>query len=90
MSSLNADELHVYECIKAHLEHQVMHERACTSANSLNHCMFVSDVGGSGKSFLIKTITLMSRMWASGTTDSTVGTVTQPFCITPNQKLIWL
>ena len=80
VSSLNADQLRVYERIKAHLEHQVLHERdlcQCKEFKPLH--MFVSGVGGTGKSFLIKTIrTLMSRMWASGTTDSTTCAVTAP------------
>ena len=78
VSSLNADRFPVYEHIKAHLEHQVLHERdlcQCKEFKPLH--MFVSGVGGTGKSFLINTIrTLMFRMWASGTTDSTTCAVT--------------
>ena len=51
----------------------------CASAEFKPLHMFVSSVGGTGKSFLIKTIhTLLSRMWASGTTDSTTCAVTAP------------
>ena len=70
----------MYERIKAHLKHQVLHKRdlcQCKEFKPLH--MFVSGVGGTGKSFLINMIrTLMSRMWASGTTDSTTCAVTAP------------
>jgi hypothetical protein len=57
VSSLNADQARVYERVKSHLEHQLVHEKSqckCTDFRPLH--MFVSGVGGTGKSFLIKTI----------------------------------
>ena len=47
----------VYERVKTHLEHQVVHECGCCQCSDLKPLhMFVSGVGGTGKSFLIKTI----------------------------------
>ena len=54
VSSLNADQLRVYERIKAHLEHPILHERdLCQCREFKPLYMFVSGVGGTGKSFLI-------------------------------------
>ena len=58
VSSLNIDQSRVYEKVNSHLEHQKMHETdacRCTDFNKPLH-MFVTGVGGTGKSFLIKTI----------------------------------
>ena len=65
VSSLNADQARVFERVKSHLEHQALHENdtcKCTDFKPLH--MFVSGVGGTGKSFLIETIrALVSRIW---------------------------
>ena len=65
MSSLNVDQRRIFETIKSHLEHQLQHEHdACKCSNLKPLHMFVSGVGGTGKSFLIKTIrALVGEMW---------------------------
>ena len=66
VSSLNADQSRVFEQVKSHLEYQALHENdrcKCTDFKPLH--TFVSGVGGTGKSFLIKTNrALVSRIWA--------------------------
>ena len=76
VSSLNADQSCVYE---HHLEHQVLHECDCCQCKDLKPLhMFVSGVGGTGKSFLIKTVcALVSRLW-DRMTNSTACAVTAP------------
>ena len=57
VSSLNIDQKRVFQLVKYHLEHQLQHENGacrCTDMKPLH--MFVSGAGGTGKSFLIKTI----------------------------------
>ena len=65
VSSLNTDQARIFECIEEHFDHQVQHEKKmckCSDFKPLN--MFVSGVGGTGKSFLMKTIrALMSKVW---------------------------
>ena len=57
VSSLNSDQVHVYKKVKSHLEHQIMHKCGCCQCSDFTPLhMFVSGVGGTGKSFLIKTI----------------------------------
>ena len=80
VSSPNTDQSRVFELVKSHLEHQLLHENEickCTNWKPLQ--MFVSGVGGTGKSFLIKTIrALVSSMWGSDGTQSTLCAVTTP------------
>ncbi|CAI8024100.1 hypothetical protein GBAR_LOCUS14030 [Geodia barretti] len=65
VQSLNTDQARVYEHVKSLLEHQLTHEIkqcSCTDLKPLH--MFVSGVGGTGKSFLIKTVrALVTKMW---------------------------
>ena len=52
---LNPDQMHVFERVSVHLQHQQRHESGdckCTKMEPLH--MFVSGVGGTGKSFLLK------------------------------------
>ena len=52
ISSLSADQGRVFERVKSHLEHQALHANntcKCMDFNPLH--MFVSGVGGTGKSF---------------------------------------
>ena len=54
-SSLNADHTRIFDKIKCQLQHQVQHETGtckCSEPKPLH--MFISGVGGTGKSFLIK------------------------------------
>ena len=62
VSMLNADQRRVYDKITSHLLHLQKHEKqecACTELKALN--MFVSGVGGTGKSFLIQAIRAFVR-----------------------------
>ena len=65
VASLNIDQKRVFQLVKYHLEHQLQHENGsckCTDMKPLH--MFVSGVGGTGKSFLIKTIrALVTQVW---------------------------
>ena len=63
VSSLTCDQGRVFEQVKSHLEHQALHETArCSCTDIKPQHMFVSGVGG--KSFLIKTISvLVSKIW---------------------------
>ena len=59
---LNVDQRRVYELITKHLLHEQQHELnqcQCSDLNPLH--MFVSGVGGTGKSFLIQTIRAFVR-----------------------------
>ena len=78
VSSLN-DQQRVYERVKSHLEHQVVHECGCCQCSDLKPLhMFVCGVGGTGKSFLIKTIrALASELW-DGDTRHAACAVTAP------------
>ena len=57
IAMLNTDQRHVFDTIKAHLLHQQCHESdACQCKNFKPLAMFVSGVGGTGKSFLIEAV----------------------------------
>ena len=79
VSSLNADQQRVYERVKSHLEHQVVHECGCCQCSDLKPLhLFVSGVGGTAKSFLIKTVrALASELW-DGDTGHAACAVTAP------------
>ena len=79
MSSLNADQARIFDQVKKHLEHQAHHESDMCKCNHLKPLrMFISGVGGTGKSFLIKTIcALMPQVWYKKT-DSLLCAVTAP------------
>ena len=56
-SSLNADQTRVFDNIKCQLQHLVQHETGTCKCSDLKPLhMFISGVGGTGKSFLIKVI----------------------------------
>ena len=65
VQSLNTDQARVYDQVKSHFEHQLTHEKKqCSCADFKPLQMFVSGVGGTGKSFLIKTVrALVTKMW---------------------------
>ena len=79
VSSLNADQARIFDQVKKHLEHQAHHESGMCKCSHLKPLrMFVSGVGGTGKSFLIKTTCgLMSQVWYKKT-DSLLCAVTAP------------
>ena len=55
VSSLNVDQTRIFEQVKGHLEHQVMHESGTCKCSVFKPMhMFISAIGGTGKSFLIK------------------------------------
>ena len=57
LSMLNEDQCRVYEKISSHLLHKRDHEKgACKCSNLKPLQMFVSGVGGTGKSFLIQAL----------------------------------
>ena len=61
---LNLDQRQIFENIKAHLLHQVKHESGECSCTFKPLRMFVSGVGGTGKSFLIHTLKcLIDSLW---------------------------
>ena len=62
---LNDDQRHIFEKIKAHLLHQQQHEGSECSCDFKPLTMFVSGVGGTGKSFLIEAIkALVCSIWS--------------------------
>ena len=79
VSSLNADQARIFDQVKRHLEHQAQHENdMCKCSHFRPLHMFVSGVGGTGKSFLIKTIhSLVLQIWHKKT-DSLLCAVTAP------------
>ena len=64
-SSLNADQARIFDKIKCQLQHQVQHETGTCKCRDLKPLhMFISGVGGTRKSFLIKAIrALVLDMW---------------------------
>ena len=64
---LNADQRRVFDNIKSHLVHQANHENGkCQCSDLKPLTMFISGVGGTGKSFLIETIKeLVNSLWSS-------------------------
>ncbi len=64
---LNADQRRVYEQVKNHLIQQQSHEAKQCSCNEIKPLkMFVSGVGGTGKSFLIEAIRQqVEALWPS-------------------------
>ena len=75
-SSLNVDQTRIFEQVKSDLEHQVMHESGmykCSVFKPMH--TFISGVGGTGMSFLIKTIcALVCEIWH----ESLLSAVTAP------------
>jgi hypothetical protein len=66
VSMLNQDQRRVFDNVKAHLLHQKSHEANECSCDLKPLRMFVSGVGGTGKSFLIEAIrALVYGMWSS-------------------------
>ena len=65
VSSLNVDQTRKFEQVKSHLEHQVMQESGTCKCSVFKPMhMFISGVGGTGKSFLIKAIrALVCEIW---------------------------
>ena len=63
---LNMDQKRIYEKVKMHLLHLLSHESGKCSCNFKPLRMFVSGVGGTGKSFLIHALkSLIHQIWPS-------------------------
>ena len=61
---LNADQRRIFEKVKSHFLHQQLHEGNKCQCTLKTLRMFVSGVGGTGKSFLIETIkALVDQLW---------------------------
>ena len=64
VAMLNTDQRRVFDKVKAHFLHQKEYEANKCACNLTPLRMFVSGVGGTGKSFLIETIkSLVSQLW---------------------------
>ena len=64
VAMLNTDQRRVFDKVKAHFLHQKEHEATKCACNLTPLRMFVSGVGGTGKSFLIATIkSLVGHLW---------------------------
>ena len=59
VSMLNKDQRRVFDNVKAHFQHQKLHEANHCSCDFVPLRMFVSGVGGTGKSFSLRP----SRPW---------------------------
>ena len=63
---LNADQRRIFDKVKSHLLHQQHDANQCVCEYFTPLQMFVSGVGGTGKSFLIETVKLLVRhLWPS-------------------------
>ena len=63
---LNTDQRRIFDKVKGHLLHQQQHEANECSCDLTPLRMFVSGVGGTGKSFLIETVkALVHDLWPS-------------------------
>ena len=66
VAMLNTDQRRVFDKVKAHFLHQKEHEASKCACDLTPLRMFVSGVGGTGKSFLIETIkSLVGHLWPS-------------------------
>ena len=79
ISMLNCDQSRVFKHVTEHLLHQQQHEtRACKCSDLTPLHMFIGGVGGTGKSFLIQTITAkVADIWKNHTNGLTCA-VTAP------------
>ena len=77
---LNEDQRRIFDQVSDHLNHQRRHEVAVCKCKDLKPLhMFVSGVGGTGKSFLIECIrSLVKDMWKDDAGDDTTCAVAAP------------
>ena len=80
INMLNVDQRRVFDKISAHLNHQKLHEsKQCSCADYKPFLMFVSGVGGTGKSFLIEAIKAqVAEMWNKDDPDVVTCAVAAP------------
>ena len=66
VAMLNQDQRRVFDNVKAHFLHQKLHEANQCSCDIALLRLFVSGVGGTGKSFLIEAVkALVNSLWTS-------------------------
>ena len=66
VSMLNQDQKRVFDNVKAHFLHQKCHEASLCACDFAPLRLFVSGVGGTGKSFLIEAVkALVNSLWTS-------------------------
>ena len=74
---LNMDQKRIYEIVKMHLLHLLSHESGECSCDFKPLRMFVSDVGGTGKSFLIHALkSLIHQIWPSSDLSCAIAALT--------------
>ena len=74
---LNADQRRIYDTVHKHCLHQKRHEDGQCPCDFKPLTMFVSGVGGTGKSFLIEAVkALVGRVWTKGEVAVVVATPT--------------
>ena len=77
ITMLNDDQRRIFDKIKSHLFHQKQHEDSECQCEFKPLRMFVSGVGGTGKSFLIQTIkALVNNIWPSNDVTCAIATPT--------------
>ena len=80
ISMLNEDQHRIFKKVTDHLTHQYQHEQnSCKCHNLKPLHMFISGVGGTGKSFLIETIrTQVKEIWKEDVGNDTTCAVAAP------------
>ena len=79
IAMLNADQRRVFDRVKDHLLHHQRHETNECQCDLKPLQMFVSGVGGTGKSFLIETIkALVTSIWPSDDLTCAIAAPTGP------------
>ena len=77
IAMLNANQRCIFDSVDNHLQHQKQHETGECQCDFKPLQMFVSGVGGTGKSFLIKAIKLLvGKIWLSREVTVAVATPT--------------
>ena len=77
IAMLNADQRRIFDAVKSHLLHQQQHEANECQCDFEPLRMFVSGVGGTGKSFLIEAIkALVGSIWPSDSLTCAVAATT--------------
>ena len=80
IAMLNEDQRRIFDKVSDHLNHQLRHEvDGCKCKDLKPLHMFVSGVGGTGKSFLIETVrSLVKEIWKDDASNDTICAVAAP------------
>ena len=80
IAMLNEDQRRIFDQVSDHLNHQLRHEvDGCKCKDLKPLYMFVSGVGGTGKSFLIETVrSLVKEIWKDDASNDTICAVAAP------------